>query len=939
MRALKITIAAWTLAVAGPSLGADDSGGEVILDTMGSWRLHHTLKPPVIQLDAGLKPVLMSQPWLNLATPEPPAGWRVPDFDDGAWVRSLAGKACRTSYLSRLCMRGRFRVTDPAKVAGLRLSVDYHGGVVVYVNGHELTRAHLPAGPLGAEALADGYPEQAFVTETDGLLVPQGYYLPAGRGRAGRPSAESVRRMGLRKRGLSDVAVPARLLRKGVNVLAIEVIRAPYHKVLDRIKRVVAKRSSYDFRSEYDLAWNTCQILRVRLTADGEAGLVPNATRPKGMQVWNSNALKADYDMDWGDPCERLRPVRLVGARNGRYSGKVVVGSTSAIRDLSAVAGELTGPAGTIPASAVRVRYGVQWGVQAGLGGLHGGNPYPRDAVLLEAVADAPLKEFPVPNKPVRSHYASISPSPVLGAVVPVWVTVKVPASAPAGAYAGEIVIRARGEKPVTVPVDLTVIDWTLPDAADYRTWVDMIQSPDTLALEYGLKRWSDRHWDMIARSFQLMGEVGNKTLYVPLIAHTNLGNDESMVRWIETARGRPEFDFSIMDRYVDTALKHMGRPELVVLNVWDLYLIPSADGLSDAQAVRAGKRKRHTRMAINLAAHGGKYGLGPLVTVLDPATGKTENKYLPTYGETPVSKEMWGALFRELRSHMRQRGLDKALILGMLSDAWPSKQDVQFFQAVAPGLEWMLHSHDGHPPDKSLHGLVPVSYQSQVWGVRFADATPYKYQPVKGRMYGWNRDKRLTLFERFPNTDTFPATKWRSTGEYTITGDRRGIGRLGADFWRVVKDKRGGRVGRAPARFPEAHWRNLNVCTSLLAPGPAGPASTNRYEHFREGIQECEARIAIERALLDESLARQLGPELAKRCQDELDRRLLLIWKGMSSLQLNGREFGYATGWRWTQGVDGHRWFIGSGWQDRSRELYSLASQVAAKLGRSRSR
>jgi hypothetical protein len=274
-----------------------------------------------------------------------------------------------------------------------------------------------------------------------------------------------------------------------------------------------------------------------------------------------------------------------------------------------------------------------------------------------------------------------------------------------------------------------------------------------------------------------------------------------------------------------------------------------------------------------------------------------------------------------------------------MLTDALPSKSDTEFFAEVAPGIPWMGQSHYAFPAGKLLHGLTPVNYYAHVWGVRFADSTPYKfYKPVEGRMYGWKSGEeveRRALFERFTQTDSFPATKWRSTGEYTITGDRCGIGRLGADFWDVVKDARGRRRGKVPARYPEAHWRNLNICTSLLAPGPDGPASTNRFEAFREGIQECEARIFIEAALTDDDLRARLGPDLARRCQDTLDLRLTLMWKGLSSLQLNGHEFGYSTAWRWTPGVAGHYWFVGSGWQQRSRELYALAAEVQQALAR----
>ena len=38
---------------------------------------------------------------------------------------------------------------DPAQVKSLTLSVSYQGGVVVYFNGEEVARQHLPQGARG----------------------------------------------------------------------------------------------------------------------------------------------------------------------------------------------------------------------------------------------------------------------------------------------------------------------------------------------------------------------------------------------------------------------------------------------------------------------------------------------------------------------------------------------------------------------------------------------------------------------------------------------------------------------------------------------------------------------------------------------------------------------------------------------------------------------
>ena len=42
-----------------------------------------------------------------------------------------------TANLALICLRGKFEVKDPAQVKSCRLSLEYLGGVVVYVNGKE----------------------------------------------------------------------------------------------------------------------------------------------------------------------------------------------------------------------------------------------------------------------------------------------------------------------------------------------------------------------------------------------------------------------------------------------------------------------------------------------------------------------------------------------------------------------------------------------------------------------------------------------------------------------------------------------------------------------------------------------------------------------------------------------------------------------------------
>jgi hypothetical protein len=900
-----ISACALSFACCLPLLGAENKpSGKTILDSTSSWRVHNTLKPPAVTVDDALKPVTYNVPWIDSATPPPPGDWAKPEFDDGAWLRGPViqlwnvGVTCQTPYLARLCFRGKFMVTAPAAVQGLTLSLSYYGGAVVYLNGAEIARRDMPAGKVDDTTLANPYPLEAFVDENQDLLAAEGTPLPAWK-RTGKPSDEAVRRMAARERSAKDIVIPPSALRTGLNVLAIEIVRSPYNKVMLEKDGQGGKRRYNKFD------WNTCQIRNVRLAAAGDKGVVPNLTRPDGFGAWNSDPLRADFPSDWGDPTETPRPIALAGARNGSYSGKIVVGSSKPIRDLAAVATDLKGEGGVIPAASIRVRYGFNDGIQQVEEADWNRKP------CIGLLTDKPAAETAVgKDEPIARG----------GAVVPIWVTVKIPRDAKPGSYSGTLNIQAGGEKPWSIGINLKVLEWTLPDSQQYKTWVELIESPDTLAVEYNAPLWSDKHFELIGKSFKLMSDTGTRVVHIPAIAHANLGNAESMIRWIKKPGGGYDWDFSVMDKYLDLAQKQLGTPKLVVLQVWDVYMrdVPAGNSTEKRMAVGTGI---------------------PQITLVDMATGKTENSVLPKLSD-PASKPIWQNLFGKVRERLRARGLEKTVMLGMFTDMAPSKEDVQFFAAVAPGVPWV---HQGHARwTEKLYGIAEVGYTGTVWGVRFSNGLR-RFEDgtdptTVESLHGWNNPQLGVDFERNGSLEIAPLARWHFFPEATITGDVRGFGRVGADYWCPIKAKDGRRISHVHDRFPESSWVTggslcLTLCNPVLGPGPANAEATTKLPALIEGVQESEARIAVEHALMVPDLKAKLGPELAKRCEDTLKERAFIMWKSLNNFPANPTLDGEAVGWRWRAGGNGNKWLIGFGWQAQSEKLFVLAEDVRKRL------
>jgi hypothetical protein len=154
----------------------------------------------------------------------------------------------------------------------------------------------------------------------------------------------------------------------------------------------------------------------------------------------------------------------------------------------------------------------------------------------------------------------------------------------------------------------------------------------------------------------------------------------------------------------------------------------------------------------------------------------------------------------------------------------------------------------------------------------------------------------------------------------------------VGADFWPVLKDKKGRKVGSIAARYPRSNWGWLNVggkatgaTSALMSPGDEGALATMHFELMREGLQECEGRIMLEHALA----LGQVKGALAERCRQVLDERTRAMHLAlMRSHQCAGFKARYnGISWEYQLGLD---WFLASGWQERSAELFTVAAQLA---------
>ncbi len=838
----------------------------------------------------------------------PPDGWRAGDFDDSAWlhqrkpdgVGSPALYTCnapeRNGWLRGVFLRFRFEIPDPAAAGDVTFSAEYIGGLRAFVNGQEIARGHLPSGELGAETMADEYPQEAYVvTFADLPEKEQASY----KGKTPPPaqvirSADELTPAGsrlykLRNRALPSLAIPRNLIRKGTNVLAIEVRAAPLHPYV--------LKEWFGYRAVEDRQWEHARLSRLQLQCAGKA--VPSSpVRPPGVQVWAEDMIRRLFGPECLEPGAGPGLVRLVGARNGIYSTQVVVGTDKDLANVKFTASELKNAAGgAFPANAVRI-FGMNPQPMVDISSLgegritdgqshefgggvsrYGDWTAPKASALVrfapETLEDKNAATAALGRLQYFDWISSALPERIpANSCRPYWVSVKIPPDAAPGSYRGTMRVEGRDFQSVTLPVEVEVLDWQVPEPRHFQTMVAIEQSPYGVAKQYQAPLWSQKHWELIEASLRQLGRAGNGVWFVPVLMDTEFGNkDDSMIKWIRKPDGALAFDYATLDRYLDLILKHGGRPRVIAFVVM----------------------------------HG--FAAGVEVKVRDEASGKESRLGLGP--DAPGREKSWQAFADSLYSHMAAKGLEQAMFWGY---GWDQDGDPKLkglLRQFAPEVLWICGSHDANvsvpigKPDPAFSDLYRTTFHSAYWDGLETTSSDTLYKVVENiqslliggeSRKGWKPRAQILLCT--PRVDNGAivvngsAAPWvfRTFPERAIFAGYRGTGRMGGDYWAQSYHDGCKHAGGAPG---------FSIMKSLW-PGPDGAESSSRLEAMIEGLQELEARIFVEQTL-DRGL---LPAEQARRVAEQLERHYKGAFAG------------------------------GQDWQGRSKLMYQLAAEVARAVG-----
>jgi hypothetical protein len=338
------------------------------------------------------------------------------------------------------------------------------------------------------------------------------------------------------------------------------------------------------------------------------------------------------------------------------------------------------------------------------------------------------------------------------------------------------------------------------------------------------------------------------------VVHKTELNNEaDAMIKWVRKADGGYDFDFAIADRYLDLWRRHCHSQSDVIV-----YLVLPAN----------------------------EYGKGGGTGSVTLVEGGKESAFAPPKADTPEGQKLWVDCAKAIRAHFNSKGLkDENLHWGLFYDyigaagyalAEPLAKEI-------PTVGWARSSHEG----RGIHGghNVRVTWNA---AVRAEQRPPFSKDGKVTALKGWsNPNARLLLPRADSDVSALsilpPLWQLREVQEMPVTSLHRGFGRVCVDGW-----------GRGAYFGPFNPW--------LTYPAPGGTMDGSiQLEVLREGLQETEARISLEKK-----------EPLAPEAKGVLDLRTERVW------MIPPRPEGQRIAEYW------------AGWREMSWDLYAAAASAA---------
>jgi len=386
-------------------------------------------------------------------------------------------------------------------------------------------------------------------------------------------------------------------------------------------------------------------------------GKVEARREERGISIWPVNPVVKVFREDL--PPRDIPPARISAARNEREPLQLAIRSGTALPGLQVQVEPPEGPGGFRLAGAEI--------------GVVGYVPIDHPSGYYQSRSEAWFRK--VPSRPGKSDgWAGFWPDPILpGATLdlparttqPIWITLRIPANAPAGEYSGRVKLTSGEGRRGEVPFTVRAWDFTLPRKSHLKAIYD---------LRLG------RQWSLPGKS-----EEEVRRQFLRFLAERRLCPDrihpDPVLRY---EKGRVHADFSLYDRAARYYLEELELPHTYTPGCFYLF------GWGHPPGEKFGEKP-----------YDGQY----------PYEGADRGKLRPAF------QEAYQACLRAYWDHMKERGWEKRCVLYISDEPFYTQPEIR---EQMKALCRMIHEVDPEIPiySSTWHHIPDWDGYLDIWGI-----------------------------------------------------------------------------------------------------------------------------------------------------------------------------------------------------------------------------
>lgn len=241
--------------------------------------------------------------------------------------------------------------------------------------------------------------------------------------------------------------------------------------------------------------------------------------------------------------------------------------------------------------------------------------------------------------------------------VRPVWVTVEVPRDIAAGEYSMNLkVVNKKTQKAIDkLTLRVNVQNRILPEAHEQKFHLDFWQQPYAVSRYYGVKKWSEEHFEALRPYAKMLARAGQKVVsailfYEPWGAQSN-DKFDAMIRTTKKTDGTWAFDYTVFDKWVTFMAENGIDSQINCFSMvpWDMTFV-----------------------------------------YYDEAKGADVS--LVTTTSSAEYKALWTAYLKDFAAHLREKGWFEKTCIAMDERGLQNMQDAyRVAQEAVPGIKMAL--------------------------------------------------------------------------------------------------------------------------------------------------------------------------------------------------------------------------------------------------------